>query len=640
MHYSVRKSGDRWCLHSEGTGRRLGCHSSKADAEAQEKIIDSMLHGPAARHVYLRGVIGEIRTAQFQDREHLVLPVIALVEGVIWPSNAPAPELVLADSFSTAPQGWNGRPVFYGHPTQEGRQVSGNSPEILSSSIGMVFNAGVNAKRLQMEAWLDTDRIGKADGGARLLERIHANETIEVSVGAYVTVAETAGSLNGRKYETIWQSITPDHLALLSENEIGACSVEAGCGTPRVATMHTLTDHGLEFKDDEEPRESPTFKQRLFNALSFLQDMVGMSDGDLRNAIENALNKDKPRDSPLHCTVEAVYPDRVVYMEYGAAPAFDSHYYTASYELGESGAVKLSENRVEVQPTLSYEPIDIVAAKGARHSVSDLKKIQSMHDHSVDLGAECSPKAASEHHCSCHNKGDEMKTREDRIAALVANPKSGFTEADKKMLEASSDDRLAAFETASTKTDEKSAAKTALIDKVIANKALPFSEADRSMLESADDARLQALAETKAPEPKAAADVKAASDKEAADKVIADKAAADKVIADAKKPKTEEEFLAEAPEEIRAMVARQKAADTARRAELVTALTAGQKEYTEEELKKMKLEELERLDRAVGSVAPKRVDFSGLGGPRKEDSKSAPAPIDFNATLRAARKVS
>jgi len=638
MHYSVRKAGDRWCLHSESTGRRLGCHATKAEAEAQEHVVDSMLHGPAARHVYLRGVIGEIRTAQFQDREHLVLPVIALVEGVIWPSNAPAPELVLADSFSSAPQGWNGRPVFYGHPTQEGRQVSGNIPEILPSAIGMVFNAGVDTKRLKMEAWLDTERIGKAPEGARLLERIHNNETIEVSVGAYVTVAETAGSLNGKKYETIWQSITPDHLALLSENEIGACSVEAGCGTPRIATMHTLTAHGLEFQDEEEVREQPTFKERLFNALSFLQEMTGLGDADLRTALESALNQDKPKDSPLHCMIEAVYPDRVVYSEYGPSPTFDTHYFSISYELGESGAVKLAASRVEVRPTLSYEPVDIVAAKGARHSSSDLKKIQSMHDHSVDLGADCSPKAASEHRCSCHNKGDEMKTREERIAALVANPKSGFAEADKKMLEAASEERLTAFEKAVIKTDEASAAKKTLVDKVIANKALPFTELDRAMLEGADDARLSALAETKEDTAsddavKAAADAKAIEDR----KAVEDKKAADEA---AKKPKTIDEYLAEAPEEISTLVRRQRASDDSRRVELITALTGGQKEYTEEELKKMKLEELERLDRALGSVAPKRVDFSGLGGPRKEESKGAPAPIDFNAKLRAARKVS
>src|SRR6266496_226176 len=43
----------------------------------------STMDGKVARHVHLIGATGQIRTASYEGREHLVVPVIALLEGVI-----------------------------------------------------------------------------------------------------------------------------------------------------------------------------------------------------------------------------------------------------------------------------------------------------------------------------------------------------------------------------------------------------------------------------------------------------------------------------------------------------------------------------------------------------------------------------
>ena len=56
------------------------------------------------------------RRETFNGVEHLVVPLVALVEGVLQSSNAETPELALASEFGKHFKGWNGRPVVVNHP--------------------------------------------------------------------------------------------------------------------------------------------------------------------------------------------------------------------------------------------------------------------------------------------------------------------------------------------------------------------------------------------------------------------------------------------------------------------------------------------------------------------------------------------
>ncbi len=200
-----------------------------------------------ARHVHLIGAAGQLRTATYDSREHLVLPVIALIEGVIHAVNADTPEFVPLTSLMAAPQGWNGRPVVYGHPVRNGRQISANDPLVLEKqSFGVVFQSRMNGSRLGMEAWLDPKKAERV-GAQRTLERIRAGETVEVSVGAFVVTEDKQGYHNGKAYKAIWRDIIPDHLAILEDGKIGACSCAMGCGTPRMAAaIHLVTAEGFQ----------------------------------------------------------------------------------------------------------------------------------------------------------------------------------------------------------------------------------------------------------------------------------------------------------------------------------------------------------------------------------------------------------
>lgn len=214
---------------------------------------DSMRVARAVTLVTAAGA--EIRSAMLDGVEHYVVPVVALVEGVIHAVNAPSPELVLAEEFSNGYQGWNGRPIVPDHPTRHGVQVSANDPDVYEAeAVGMAFNARVAGKRLEMEAWINPSRAMRSAKGRALLERIKNRLPIEVSVGTFVIAEPRNGSFNGKAYSSVWRKIVPDHLALLPEGHTGACSIEMGCGAFRPAEARAAR----EYERDEKGRFAPT----------------------------------------------------------------------------------------------------------------------------------------------------------------------------------------------------------------------------------------------------------------------------------------------------------------------------------------------------------------------------------------------
>lgn len=181
----------------------------------------------------LKASVGKIRTATFQDQEHLVVPIIALVEGVLHASNAEHPELVTMEVVAPGVIGWNGRPVMFNHPQRGGEMVSANAPQILDSeSLGLVFNARVEEDKLMMDAFINPEQVEKVgEPAVELIKSLQDGEVAEVSIGAIVKAEEKQGSFNGIPYLGIWTEIIPDHLAILPTGTKGACSVDAGCGT-------------------------------------------------------------------------------------------------------------------------------------------------------------------------------------------------------------------------------------------------------------------------------------------------------------------------------------------------------------------------------------------------------------------------
>jgi len=178
---------------------------------------------------------GAIRTEQFKGKDHMVVPTIGLVEGVLHAANAENPELSLAQEFGKfGGANWNGRPVTLGHPYINGQFVSasGNPSIFEDEAVGFIFNANVDESKLKMELFLDLERIPKGE-----VERIQSGKTIEVSTGFFTEVEASQGEFEGRAFSGVQKNISPDHIAILAEGDIGACSVEDGCGLPRLNTL-------------------------------------------------------------------------------------------------------------------------------------------------------------------------------------------------------------------------------------------------------------------------------------------------------------------------------------------------------------------------------------------------------------------
>ena len=185
-------------------------------------------------------VSSAIRTETWNGKDYTVVPVVAIVEGVLHGANAVGPEFASADEFGKFPKAWDGRPVVMNHPKLNGIFVSAGIPEVLEEfGLGMIFNSKVEDRKLKVEAWLDHVRIEEV-GGEMLttLERIRKGDVVEVSVGAWLNVAQRSGVFNGKNYVGVWQNVAPDHLAFLSAGDTGACSVADGCGVPRLFSVN------------------------------------------------------------------------------------------------------------------------------------------------------------------------------------------------------------------------------------------------------------------------------------------------------------------------------------------------------------------------------------------------------------------
>lgn len=189
-----------------------------------------------------------VREATFQGRQYLVVPVVAIVEGVLQGANSEVPELALANQFGRHLGGWNGRPVVMNHPQDaEGDFVSANAPDVLDNwAFGSMFDAVVKDNKLIVDAWLDVEKANELGGDFQsTVERIQNGTMVEVSVGVFVNLIEKKGKYGGKNYQAIWTEVVPDHLALLSEGITGACSNEAGCGTPRVNVLRANVNPGV-----------------------------------------------------------------------------------------------------------------------------------------------------------------------------------------------------------------------------------------------------------------------------------------------------------------------------------------------------------------------------------------------------------
>lgn len=182
----------------------------------------------AQKQSYIVTNSNAVRRESFEGREHLVVPVVMVVQGVLQGSDGNV--LFPPEEIDKYPAAWNGRPIPVLHPEQNGAQVSANSPDIIEkNTIGSIFNAYSEGGKLKAEAWIDVEKAIRL-GNEPLLAQLENGEVVEISTGYFSDLEPKRGTWEGVDYIGVHRNIRPDHLALLP-GEVGACSIEDGCGT-------------------------------------------------------------------------------------------------------------------------------------------------------------------------------------------------------------------------------------------------------------------------------------------------------------------------------------------------------------------------------------------------------------------------
>jgi hypothetical protein len=348
----------------------------------------------------------EVKLAVHQEKPHLIVPVVMIVEGVLHGNQGPL--LHLADEFGRVPDAWNGIPVVIDHPEKDGNAVSANSPEIIDSrTVGRVYNTALSGNKLKSEVWLDEDKLNEISPGT--LEEINDRKAIEVSVGVFTDNEDADGTWNGKDYVQIAHNHRPDHLAILP-NAVGACSCADGCGLGAnennddmeanvMAKLLVLKGFGLtRISKYEDPEDTTEVEDDA--------DEVGYN--VLMNAICQTLNNMGSEGKWFY--LEDCYDDYLIYSESGMKN--DNKMYKQGYEF-KSGKVELTGTPVEVHKKVEY----VVNRGLTRNKFNiNLKKEDNMAN-------ECAP---------CKQK----------IESLIANSQGRWTETDREFLQTLKEDQL------------------------------------------------------------------------------------------------------------------------------------------------------------------------------------------------------
>lgn len=501
---------------------------------------------------------GDPHEEDFQGRTHLVVPVIMLMEGVVWPFAMPSKELVLASEIEKGTvHAWNGRPVVMDHPVADGKQVLANIPLVLDGyQIGTVFNAQLKEKKLHAEAWLDIERCESLNEDSRqLLSRMRKGEMVEVSVGTLITVEENPGTYDGEDYEVIWRDIVPEHLAMLPDGTIGACSNEMGCGAPRtarVARVHRMNSGSITIEERNMPapeKPTKTLTQRVLEQFKKLRTAAVMETGQSSSELNGELWNLLYSEEPAFGGIWDIFPEDNLVV-YGCFPNNEFHLYRRKYA-NSDGKISLVGVRKEVEPVTRYE---------------------TMSGEEPDAPTTEQPIVASTKPCGCNGGVQVSATMKERASKLITSSRNKFAETDRAALEALPEAVMASLEAAETlKTPEEVLAETA----------------------TAVNAAKVAAATTPAPPPAPITTPVALTAEQ-----------------------QEAKWLETAPQSIQDMIAAQKSTNAQEQAELIRVCTGAQSVYSADDLKKMSLVDLRKtadLLKVREKVAIASTDYSARG---------------------------
>ncbi len=529
---------------------------------------------------------GPIRHDTMEGRQYLVAPMVMMTAGVHKGSSGsiyyPKSEL------EKTPEAWNMKPVVVYHPTANGKSISACSPDILSTrKVGLVMNAHFDGK-LRAEAWLEEDRIAKVDN--RIAEALEKNELMELSTGLYTDNESKEGEFEGKSYSQIARNHRPDHLALLPDKK-GACSIGDGAGLLQTnALSHSNVRDQLH-----------RLLHERFDPKANTEDFPGL----------------------MRTRIEEVFPEFVIFVK-------DNDLLRLSYTVT-NDKVELSKDEPEkVVLVTEFRTVDGTFVGNALHLPSDhppgenaelsTRKINDLPDSvfafilpggKKDEEGKTIPRSLRKMpiHDAAHVRNALARLNQASISPAQRRTAFGRIRAAAKRFGVTvGKSVIQKFGT----LEEKTVNKEEFVLALIANEATKWGDDDEEYLLTLEEDHLEKMEpvgqkpEIPNPKPKVADPPAAAKENE---------------------PITAEQYVSNAPPEIRDMLAAGLASHNRERAELIKTITTNERNiFTPEQLAAKSAEELSglaALAKPPASAVP-RPSYAGASVPVGNESKQKP----------------
>lgn len=267
------------------------------------------------------------RLDTLEGREHLVIPMVILTEGVHAGSQGPL--FYPKDELAKTPVVWNQKPIVVYHPTLNGEGISACDPAIVNTrKVGVIMNTRFEGGRLKSEAWIEKDRANAVD--ERIMAAVDNKEMMELSTGLFVDVENTTGKWKNEDYQGIARNFRPDHLALLPD-QIGACSIADGAGLLRNQALRDPALRGILFK------------------LGLVDNELSHS--DIHSALTTAIRtKFNLGDNGPFIWIADVFDNEFVYEK-------DAKFWRLGYMSNDTGVSLSNEDPVQVQRRSEWKPV-------------------------------------------------------------------------------------------------------------------------------------------------------------------------------------------------------------------------------------------------------------------------------------------
>lgn len=173
--------------------------------------------------------LGAARRVEDSHGTWLVAPMTLIVPGVLDGSKGPL--YYPADEVARNYKQWDGYPLTRNHPTINGSPASAFDEGILDKvGMGVVRNPAIVDNKLVAEGWFHETRTKQVD--ANIWNALTEGRQIELSTGLGTENEVRNGRcpVTQRGYTAIARNYKPDHVAILTDGQRGACSINDGCG--------------------------------------------------------------------------------------------------------------------------------------------------------------------------------------------------------------------------------------------------------------------------------------------------------------------------------------------------------------------------------------------------------------------------